>query len=118
MPVGTQRFMTEWISRTKLLIKEQKKMLALIFALVFGLSSGFFIANLLNESDIERMNKLGINSLIMMFMAFFGSQQTVAPFYFEKEPFENVYVWIFLSTFFFALIVTFLVQSKKKNETV
>lgn len=93
-------------------------MLALILALVFGLSSGFFIANLFNKSARDPMKQLGINSLTLMFLAFFGSQQNVVPFFFEKEPFTNFYGWVIASTFFFALIVTFLVQSKKKKEAV
>lgn len=93
-------------------------MLALILSLTFGLSSGFFIANLFNKSAQDPMKQLGINSLTLMFLAFFGSQQNVVPFYFEKEPFEYFYVWVMASTFFVALIVTFLVQSKKKKQAV
>jgi len=93
-------------------------MLALILSLAFGLSSGFCIANLFNKSARDPMKQLGINSVSLMFLAFFGSQQSVVPFYFEKEPFANFYGWVIAGTFFVALVVTFLVQSKNKNEAV
>jgi len=93
-------------------------MLALILALAFGISSGFFIANLFNKTARDPMQQLGINSLAFMFIVFFGTQQSFVPFYFEKEPFELFYVWVMSSSFFVALIVTFLVQSKKKNQAV
>lgn len=93
-------------------------MLALILSLTFGLSSGFFIANLFNKTARDPMKQLGTNSLALSFMAFFGSQQSFVPFYFEKEPFANFYIWVMASTFFLAFIVTFLVQSKKKKQAV
>lgn len=93
-------------------------MIALILSLTFGLSSGFCIANLFNKSARDPMMQLGINSVTIMLMAFFGSQQSFVPFFFIKEPFENFYGWIMVSTFFFALLVTFLVQSKKEKQAV
>lgn len=93
-------------------------MIALFLSLAFGLSLGFCIANLFNKSARDPMMQLGINSVTIMLMTFFGSQQSFIPFFFKKYPFENFYGWVMVSTFFFALIVTFLVQSKKKNEAV
>lgn len=93
-------------------------MIALFLSLAFGLSLGFCIANLFNKSARDPMKQLGINSVSLMFMVFFGSQQNVVPFFFEKEPFVNFYGWVMASTFFVALVVTFLVQSKKKKQAV
>lgn len=90
-------------------------MLALILSLVFGLSSGFFMARAFDKSvSYDPIKYFAINSMFYCFVFFAAKHQNVVPIFLKEQPFKNFYDWLIVGTFFFSLAVTLLVQRKKK----